>query len=539
MSDRSWRRVAALFAALFLLNASLTFESAWPTPGVRWRSSVSIELLACVVALLVAHSALSRRGLRWLAALWTFLVIGHYADVTATALYGREINLFWDLRFVPDVAVMLAAPSRLWVVALAAAGVGLVLTVLYLALRWAIRHVAEAAGRPLERWALAAVLAGVAMVWVVQRAEIPAAEFVYAVRFPPPVSANYVRQARLLVSSVTGSIALPAGPPMNSDLSRVKGADVFLFFIEAYGAISYERPEFVTRLAADRAAFETAIHETHRDVVSAFVESPTFGGSSWLAHITLLSGVEVRTHDANALLMREQRDTLVTDFKRHGYRTVAVMPGLWQDWPEGKFYGFDEIYGGERLHYEGPTFGWWDMTDQFALARLDALEVARTPRAPLFLFMPTISTHIPFTPTPPYQPDWSRMLTSTPYDDADVNRAYLKEPDWYDLGPSYADALSYMYKSFTGYLRQAADRDAVFIVIGDHQPAAAVSGEGAPRDVPVHIIASRRAVIDRFLAQGFREGVTPARPALGPMHGLTPGLLQAFGDPEAVTREAP
>lgn len=33
------------------------------------------------------------------------------------------------------------------------------------------------------------------------------------------------------------------------------------------------------------------------------------------AHITLLSGVKVRNHDTNALLMTEKRDTLVTAFK--------------------------------------------------------------------------------------------------------------------------------------------------------------------------------------------------------------------------------
>ena len=158
-------------------------------------------------------------------------------------------------------------------------------------------------------------------------------------------------------------------------------------------------------------------------------------------HITLLSGVEIRSHDANALLMAEKRDTLVSTFEHHGYRTVAVMPGLWQNWPEGSFYKFDEIYGGARLDYHGPTFGWWDMTDQYVLARMDALEVRRTPRAPLFVFFPTISTHIPFTPTPPYQPDWARVLTHDPYEDADVKRAYLRQPDWMDLGPSYADAL--------------------------------------------------------------------------------------------------
>ena len=45
--------------------------------------------------------------------------------------------------------------------------------------------------------------------------------------------------------------------------------------------------------------------------MSAFVESPTFGGSSWLAHISLLSGVEIRDEDTNVLLMSAKRDTLV------------------------------------------------------------------------------------------------------------------------------------------------------------------------------------------------------------------------------------
>jgi hypothetical protein len=215
------------------------------------------------------------------------------------------------------------------------------------------------------------------------------------------------------------------------------------------------------------------------------------------------------------------------------------MPGMWQNWPEGAFYGFDDIYGGARLDYRGPPFGWWDMTDQFVLARMDALEVSREPRAPLFAFFPTITTHIPFTPTPPYQPDWARVLTDDPYDERDLNRAYLRQPDWMDLGPSYADALAYTFKSLAGYVRLQGDREFVMILIGDHQPAAAVSGEGAGWDVPVHIVTSQQPVLDRLLAQGFRTGLKPSRPALGPMHELTTMLLESFGQRHpgiAVTR---
>ena len=111
-------------------------------------------------------------------------------------------------------------------------------------------------------------------------------------------------------------------------------------------------------------------------------------------------------------LMAEPRDTLVTVFGRQGYRTVAIMPGLLRGWPEGAFYGFETIYDHTRLDYKGPPFGWWDLNDQFALARADALEIAPRPRRPAFIFFPTITTHAPFTPAPPYQPDWVRVLTT-------------------------------------------------------------------------------------------------------------------------------
>jgi hypothetical protein len=294
--------------------------------------------------------------------------------------------------------------------------------------------------------------------------------------------------------------------------------------------VSWERPEFVEALAASRARLDAEIHNTGRRVASAFVESTTFGGESWLAHISLLSGTEVRDEDTNVRLMAQQRETMVTAFSHQGYRTVAIMPGLQRAWPEGSFYGFDQIYGADRLAYEGPPFGWWDITDQFALARMDALEIAARARAPVFVFFPTISTHTPFTPTPPYQPDWTRIMTPTPYDVEDLDRAWSEPPDWLNLGPGYAQALGYINASLGGYLRLRKDRDFVMVLIGDHQPPAMVSGEGAPWDVPVHVITNRSEVLDRLLQQGFREGLQPQRPAVTKMHALLPVLLGAFGD---------
>ena len=152
------------------------------------------------------------------------------------------------------------------------------------------------------------------------------------------------------------------------------------------------------------------------------------------------------------------------------------------------------------------------------------------------MFFPTISTHFPFIPTPPYQPDWARMLTDTPYSGSAIVEAYDQEPDWTSFGPGYVRAVRYTYTTLAGYLRANAGSDRILIVLGDHQPAAAVSGEGAPWDVPVHVIApagstpDRSAILARLTARGFRPGLIPQRPALGKMHTLLPILLDAFSD---------
>ena len=281
-------------------------------------------------------------------------------------------------------------------------------------------------------------------------------------------------------------------------------------------------------LAAARADLGAAIDATGRDVVSAFVESPTFGGSSWLAHLSLLSGIEVRDPETNARLMTERRETMVTNFKRAGHRTVALMPGLRQVWPEGAFYGFDDIYGAARLAYRGPEFGWFAVPDQFSLAKFDALEGAAPSRAPLFVFFPTISTHFPFIPTPPYQPDWTRIFDAHPYDGPSIVRAYAQQPDWTHFGPGYVRAIAYDYATLAGYLRLRSDRDLVMILLGDHEPAAAVSGEGASWDVPVHVITNRPEILTALRGRGFRAGLTPARPSLGKMHTLLPILQDTF-----------
>ena len=58
-----------------------------------------------------------------------------------------------------------------------------------------------------------------------------------------------------------------------------------------------------------------------------------------------------------------------------------------------------------------------------------ALELARTGRTPVFAFMAGVSTHTPFSPTAPFQPDWQKLMTPTPYTTEAMYEAFEHVPE--------------------------------------------------------------------------------------------------------------
>jgi hypothetical protein len=524
-----WRAWLLAAVALVLLNASLTFANIWPTPKIEWANALSLELALVVLLLALSGRYRPWLGRRVLPACWIVLVVGHYFDTTGPALYGREFSLYWDSPHILNVAAMFTRVSPWWLLGAIVAGALLALVAAYYIAHLAFNSITRAmASAPLRR-GLAALAALVVVVFAAQQAQDERAR---VVQFADPVTPAYVRQVRTVLAMVGPGVVAPSigGSPaaLSSRLRGLGGADVLVAFVESYGAVTFDSPALASSLAPGRAGLETAARETGRRVVSGYVESPTFGASSWLAHLTLMTGVEVRDQYTYQVLMTQPRETLVTTFARAGYRVVALMPGMRQAWPEGAFYRFDTIYGREDFAYTGPEFGWWSIPDQFALAKLHDLEGPRAGRAPLFVVFPTSTTHAPFGPVAPYQPDWSKALTKDAYDPDEVARILADPPEWMNMSADYGHAMSYEFTTFAGYLRWRARDDLVMVLVGDHQPPALVSGRGAPWTVPVHIVTSREAIVERLLEDGFVEGVTPTRPPLGKMHELVPILLRAF-----------
>src|SRR5262245_44858159 len=94
----------ALAAAVTLLNFALTCANLWPTPWIRPQAAASIELAVAVLLAALAvwrRGPLSQRALGVLSAVFVVLILTRYAEVMARELYGRPINLYYDLPPVP------------------------------------------------------------------------------------------------------------------------------------------------------------------------------------------------------------------------------------------------------------------------------------------------------------------------------------------------------------------------------------------------------------------------------------------------------
>jgi hypothetical protein len=535
-------RATALKAvvAVVVLNGLLSFGPWWPTPGIVPQARLAPEFVALWLLLLwlaASKPEPSRRTLRVLAALVLCLVLGRYAEVTAPSLFGRPVNLYWDLPQLPRFLWLTAQDHPAWLSAAVAAAVlgggWLLFAVIRLCLSTLMQTLVPWTLRSFPAWLISF---GAALLAAAQLAGVPGAGRWASDAVLPA----YAKQIGLLWDAhAPGRLerALPAvtaiedalathGPQAFSALAK---RDVSFIFLESFGAVLYDHSQARPATDPARRALQEALTASGRQVVSGFFRSPTVGGASDLAHLSLLSGIDLSDPRRHNLLLTTRRPTLLHLFRQAGYQTFGVYHAVSWPWPEHVYYGFDHYIDGPALRYEGPPITFWKIPDQVALARYEQQFPRTADSPPRVLFFPTISSHFPFSPIPPYQPDWQRVLTAAPFDAQDLEAVAAQRVDWFNMRASYLASVDYVYRWLTGYFERPEARDTIYVLIGDHQPTANITGEDPPWDVPVHIISRDRHLLDRFKAQGFSDGLWPDRKVLGGIHHLTSLLLSGFG----------
>jgi hypothetical protein len=314
-------------------------------------------------------------------------------------------------------------------------------------------------------------------------------------------------------------------------LTALRGKDVVLVFIEAYGQEAVQGTSFSPGV-------DNAIVEGNKRLASAgfssrsgFLTSATFGGLSWLAHSSLESGLSVHNQLRYNQLLSAKRLTLADAFKRAGWRTVDVPLENDRPWPQGKaFYHWDKIYDRYQLGYHGPTFVYAAMTDQFAYLALQRLELGKKHRRPLFAEVDTVSSHEPWERIPE-EIGWNQIGNGSIYRHLPEN-TNLDSPFWTTpkrVQAAYGRSIVYALTALTSFVQHYGKKNLVMIVLGDHQPLPVVSGFNANHDVPISIIAHDPSVLKRVSSWGWRAGLRPRPNApVWPMSAFRNRFLGAF-----------
>lgn len=318
-------------------------------------------------------------------------------------------------------------------------------------------------------------------------------------------------------------------------LAGLRGKDVVISFVESYGRSAVEDPQFATQVDAVLDAGTRRLDAAGFASRSAFLTSSTVGGGSWLAHSTLLSGLRIDNQQRYDSLVAGDRLTLSRAFGRAGWNTVSVEPAIDSDWPAARFFGYDKTYDSRNLGYRGPRFSYATMPDQYTFSAFERAERAPGHR-PVMAEVTLVSSHSPWTPIPRLV-DWGDLGDGSVFNDPGARvgspaRSVLGSPS--RLRTAYRQSIEYSLNTLISYVQTYGDDDLVLVFLGDHQPAPAITGAGASRDVPITIVAKDPAVLDRISGWGWQHGLNPGpRAPVWRMDAFRDRFLTAFGPPDS------
>jgi hypothetical protein len=445
---------------------------------------------------------------RWLVAvLLVVLAALQAADAAVQHFMDRPLDIYFDLRHLPNLLGLYVDAVGFWrgSAAIVVGALALALLLLLLARALAALDRAMQARPDFAAGAIVLSLVGVALLAVPESWGGGATNRHAFVTAEEQAIGAWRAFAALHGLDQRYAAALNAPQSPLGPLPGLKGRDVYLIFIESYGTVVLDEPSYRAVVGPALEDFAATVGAAGYRLVSSRLASPVYGGGSWLAHGTIATGIKLDPL-LDELVLNSQRKGLPRYMSAAGYRTVEVMPGIKKAYPEGAFWGFDTHYYAAALDYQGPEFGWFDIPDQYTLGQFSAHELTAD-HAPLFAQIVLVSSHAPFAPVPPYLADWNDAGTYATVPQADWPKIYAP-PSWNNLDRAYLDSIAYDLKTLGAWLA-GLDKDALVIILGDHQPPDLTRGNKADWTVPIHILSRDPDLVRPFAALGYEPGALP------------------------------
>ncbi|MES2170269.1 MAG: sulfatase [Actinomycetota bacterium] len=318
--------------------------------------------------------------------------------------------------------------------------------------------------------------------------------------------------------------------PASGLLTSLRGKDVIIAFIESYGQVAVQGTGFSDGVDSVLEQGQSELSAAGYSSQSAWLNSPTFGGLSWLAHSTLESGVWANTAPIYSSLIRSDRFTLSDAFRNAGWRTVSDVPSDTKPWPFGtSFYHYQTLYNSTNVGYQGPKFGYAQIPDQYTWQYFADHELAG-PHQPVMAEIDLVSSHTPWAPlptmVPPAQVGDGSIYEPQPAEGRSAESVW-KDPKL--VQQAYGQSIQYSLDAMFSFLRNSDDPNLVVIALGDHQPATIVSGTGADHEVPISIISKDPSVFHAISGWHWVNGLRPTPGApVWPMDDFRDRFLTAF-----------
>jgi hypothetical protein len=529
---RALHRAALVAGALLLFLVLVAPAQADQlTPAALLR--IPVEGIAAAALLLVLPGRARRATALLLGVGLAVLTLLRALDMGFLAVAGRPFDPLFDWGQVVGGLTVVAGPTgAAGTAGLAVAGGALVVALAVLLALTAVRLADLAAHRR------GATVRGLVVLGVAWTACAAVGAQVVA---PVPVAS---RSAASLAVRVAGQVPVSLADqrafteqahtdafrdvPGSQLLTALAGKDVVVVFVESYGRSALTDPTLAPGVGRVLDDGTRRLAGAGYGARSGFLTSSVTGGGSWLAHATLLSGVRVTHQHSYETLVAGERTTLTGAFRRAGWETVAVMPSNEGPWPASGFYGIDRVHDAASLGNRSAHFAGFQTPDQFTLAAFERLERDRAGRGPIMAEIPLVTSHWPWAHVPRLV-GWDEVGDGAVYDTmpAGDHAAAREDPDAMRAG--YGATLEYSLSTLVSYVETHGDDDLVVLALGDHQPAAFLTGEGAGRDVPVSVITRDRDVLDRVAGWGWEPGMRPGPQApVWPMEAFRDRFLTTF-----------
>lgn len=321
--------------------------------------------------------------------------------------------------------------------------------------------------------------------------------------------------------------------------------NIYLIFVESYGSVLYKRPDWNLAYREMLDEMDATLEANGLHMASALSESPTWGGGSWLSYTSTLYGLRMEAQPQYLAFLEKYQDegeryTNLGDYLRQQGYYFGWLTSIARELPEQKRQMYQQFYGVDRwmryrdLEYDGLHYGWGPAPpDQFVLnaAREELLTEANKP---LVLFFITQNSHYPWQPLPEMVDDWHTLNQPSPDGEPEAIEALTHA----DTRQHYLDAVDYTLDMLTEFVLNGDDEDAIYVLVGDHQPPR-VSRRDDGYETPVHIISRDAALIDNLAEFGFEPGGVVTAPA-PPLHheGLYSMLVRLLVETYGVRPEA-